>query len=45
MSPHDVYNLIFGDSTAASSVKIDMIKNDSNWTDKIKFLNKILLQI
>ena len=45
MSPHDVYNLVFGNSTAALSVRIDMIKNDSNWTDKIKFLNKILLQI
>ena len=45
MSPQDVCNLVFGDLTATSSVKLYMIKNDLNWTDKIKFLNKILLQI
>ena len=45
MSPQNVYNLVFGNPTAASNVKIYMNKNDSNWTDKMKFLNKILLQI
>ena len=45
MSPRNAFYLVFGDSTAASATRIEMVKNDTNWTEKIKFYYKILMQI
>ena len=45
VTPREAFSLAFGDSQTISSSKIDKVKNEPQWVEKVRYFYKILLQI